>query len=209
MRYILRNIIIIILIGIIGYQYYIYRFSTSSLDDIEIINIDGTDFSVVDRIRDTVYVHVYTEVEKYVPKYITRVDTVKLILPLSIDTAKIFFDYFLKYTYSDTLNLKGLGRGYLTDVITQNRIQSRSIIWDYSIPVSTETIMIKPVPKNTLWVGPDLRIIGGDFINSVGGSALLQSKRDKLYELELGVGANPNGKIRPYIGFGYYWKLTD
>lgn len=205
MRYILRNIIIVILIGIIGYQYYVYSRYTPG----ETIVVDGDEFEVIDRQIDTAYVEVFIEVEKYTPIYITRVDTVEIILPMNTDTLSILGDYFLSYTYIDTLKLEGLGSGYVTDVVTQNRIDTRSVIWDYTIPTRTQTIITKPVPKNDLYIGPTTRMIGGDFISSLGASVLLKSKRDYIYQVETGVGTNSGGKIRPYLGFGYYWKITN
>jgi hypothetical protein len=208
MRYIFRNVVVIILLGIIGYQYYTYNFYPKVFNSNNNGINDITGYSVSNVTRDTIYENIYIEVESYKPQYIVKVDTVTVVLPMDIDSAKIFFDYFLKYTYIDTLNIPGLGLGYLTDIITQNRITERSVIWDYSIPKINQTVYLKPTPRNNLWVGGNVRTIGGDFINSLGGSVLLQTKKDKLYRVGAGVGTNPMAKVRTYMEFEYYWKLN-
>jgi hypothetical protein len=209
MRYIFRNIIVLLLISLVGYQYYIYNISPKFFKGNGVSTITIPGYNTTNTVTDTVYKEIYFEVENYKPIYITRVDTVKLVLPMDVDTTQILFDYFFKYTYIDTLSIPGLGNGYLTDIITQNRIYNRSIIWDYKIPTIIQRVYVTPTPKNNLWIGGNIRTIGGDFINSIGASTLLQTKNNKIYGLDIGIGANPMARVRPYLQFGYYWKITE
>ena len=106
----------------------------------EIINVDGEDFELLKQTVDTVFVDKIVEVKKYVPKYITKVETVRVEVPVDVDSLQIVEDYYSKYIVKDTLDLTyefdptftidslgtkpnpTLGFGILTDTISQNQI---------------------------------------------------------------------------------------
>lgn len=210
----IKNIIIFILIGIVGYQYFLQSRYTPG----EVIDIDGEEFEIIEETPDTVYIETMIEIEKYIPVYQTVIDTFEVVNYIDVDTAEILKDYFRSYTYIDTLELDGLGYGYVTDVITKNRIDNRSVLLDYTIPTITNTIVTRPIPKNEFFIGPEFRAVWGELINSFGGSIILKSKRDYIYKLSTGVGnvqvingtgTSVDSKIRPYLGVGYYWKITN
>ena len=113
-------------------------------EDKEIINVGGKDYELLEQKVDTVVVEKTVKVPTYIPKYITKVETVEVEVPIDIDTLKIVEDYFAKYEVKDTLNLTydfpsgvtdslgnkpnpTLGYGILTDIISQNQIQSRDV----------------------------------------------------------------------------------
>ena len=127
---------------------------------------------------DTVYVEKEVKVTKYVPKYITK-EVIKEVEILSRCRFTIIIkDYFSKVTVKDTLNLtyefptevtdslgqkpdSSLGFGILTDVISQNRIESREIDWFFKIPTVYNTTIVKELPKNEFYYGFGLGVEQG------------------------------------------------
>ena len=191
--------------------------------DKEIVNIDGEDFELVKKEIDTVFVEKEVKVTKYVPKYITKEVIKEVEIPVDVDSLAIIKDYFSKITVKDTLNLtyefptevtdslgakpdSSLGFGILTDVISQNRIESREIDWFFKIPTVYNTTIVKEVPKNEFYYGFGL---GVDQINGFGsfsGNVLLKTKKQNIYGLNIGM-SNQLGEYKPFVGTSLYWKL--
>ena len=50
-----------------------------------------------------------------------------------------------------------------------------------------------------------------DYVSAVGAGLILKTKKDKIYNLNIGVNNRTvdgtNGSFSPYIGFGTYWKI--
>ena len=130
----------------------------SSIDPKDIVKVDGKDYELLEQKIDTVFIEKTIEVPKYVPKYITKVETVTVEVPADVDSLKVVEDYYAKYIIKDTLNLTydfgpeitidsigtkpnpSLGFGYLTDTISQNKILSRKIEWNFQIPTISNTM---------------------------------------------------------------------
>src|SRR6056300_1646669 len=117
-------------------------------DEFEIIQVNGQDYELLSQEIDTVVVEKEVKVTEYVPTTVYRTDTVRVEIPSDVDTTAILEDYFASYTVLDTLKLdydfpdeitdgtgnqppSTLGFGILTDVISQNRIQSRNVTWTF------------------------------------------------------------------------------
>jgi hypothetical protein len=128
-------------------------------------------------------------------------------IPLNIDSLAIITDYFSKYKYTDTLKLEGLGSGYVIDIISENRIQSREIRWDYKIPTILDTRIVKELPKNQVYIGVYSQFDKLNVVNSIGTGFILKTKNDRLYQLNGGISNSINGQINPFIGGGLYWKI--
>lgn len=200
----LKVVLILVLIGIVA----ITQFKSCNPEPPKPIHI-----------IDTLYQKVREEVPVYVPKWRTKIkvetktDTVKL--PAKIDTSSVVEDYYAKYKTIDTLKLtytdsagrkKNFGQGVVTDIISQNRIIERGVIWDYSIPTVRHTIIIPEALRNQLYVGVASGFNKTNFVDNVSGGFLLKTKKQKVYQLSLGLG-NRGGTISPFIGAGIYWKI--
>ena len=148
----------------------------SSVQEKDIVNVDGKDYELLEQKIDTVFIEKTIEVPKYVPKYITKVETVTVEVPADVDSLKVVEDYYAKYIVKDTLNLTydfgpeitidslgtkpnpSLGFGFLTDTISQNKILSRKIEWNFQIPTIYNTKIVKELPKRQFYYG-----VGADF----------------------------------------------
>ena len=214
-----REILILLLIGIILFL----RGCGTDYGDKEIVNIDGEDFELIKKEIDTVYVEKEVKVTKYVPKYITKEVIKEVEIPVDVDSLAIIKDYFSRVTVTDTLNLdydfpkevtdslgqkpaSSLGFGILTDVISQNRIESREIDWFFKIPTVYNTTIVKELPKNEFYYGFG---VGVDQTNGFGNfslNGLLKTKKMNIYGLNLGL-SNQAGQYKPFVGTSLYWKI--
>jgi hypothetical protein len=74
-----------------------------------------------------------------------------------------------------------------------------------------ETTIVKELPKTQLYWGLNSNFNKQDFVSSVGTGLILKTKKDKLYQVNLGVNNQTtdgtNGTLSPYIGAGVYWKI--
>ena len=190
-----------------------------------IVKVDGKDYELLEQKIDTVFIEKTIEVPKYVPKYITKVETVTVEVPADVDSLKVVEDYYAKYIVKDTLNLTydfgpeitidslgtkpnpSLGFGYLTDTISQNKILSRKIEWNFQIPTIYNTKIVKELPKRQFYYGVGADFNKTDFIQSAKFGVLYKDKKDKIFGLNLGV-LNANNNVTPYIGGSLYWKLS-
>jgi hypothetical protein len=212
----IKTILIIILCAISIYQ--LYR-SSAGLDIMDVIDgLDPTEIEVIYKV-DTVYIEteVYTNV--YVPEYITKVDTVEVIIPFNIDTLNIIRDYFSIYEVIDTLNLVyvfpesdklfRLGHGILRDTISENRILSRDILWNYRIPVIQESTTILPKTKSEIYLGGLVGLGGPNVITNIGFSTLVQNRRNDIFQIGFGLQTNVySDKITPYVSGAKYWRIN-
>ena len=197
----------------------------SSTEPKDIVKVDGKDYELLEQKIDTVFIEKTIEVPKYVPKYITKVETVTVEVPADVDSLKVVEDYYAKYIVKDTLNLTydfgpeitidsigtkpnpSLGFGYLTDTISQNKILSRKIEWNFQIPTIYNTKIVKELPKRQFYYGVGADFNKTDFIQSAKFGVLYKDKKDKIFGLNLGV-LNTNNNVTPYIGGSLYWKLS-
>jgi hypothetical protein len=166
---------------------------------------------------DTVYKEVKEEVPVYIPKWRTRVetetDTVEKLV--NVDTTAILKDYYSKYQYIDTVKLtytdtlgvkKKFGHGIITDIVSQNQIIQRGIVWDYKIPYITKTITLQAPPRRQLYIGAGVAFNKVNFVDNVSGGIIYKTKKDKIYQLSVGM-ANQDGAAAPFLGGGIYWKI--
>ena len=214
-----KELLILLLFSIIFFM----RGCDSDYGDKEIINIDGEDFELLEQKTDTIYVEKEVKVTKYVPKYITKEVIKEVEIPIDVDSLAIIKDYFSKITVKDTLNLtyefptevtdslgakpdSSLGVGILTDVISQNRIESREIDWFFRIPTVYNTTIVKELPKTEFYYGFG---VGVDQTNGFGNlslNGLVKTKKQQVYGLNLGL-SNQAGQYKPFIGTSFYWKI--
>jgi len=179
------------------------------------IRIDGKKYEVIKHTIDTVEVEkvkVVTKKGKDIVHEVIDVDTLVLKEMVNVDSAAILKDYLAKIIYKDTLVLDGgLGTIALTDTITKNRILGRT--WDAKVKerIIKEELIVKEPAKAQLYYGLNAGFNKADYVSAVGAGVILKTKKDKIYQLGVGVNNRTtdgtNGSFSPYIGFGTYWKI--
>jgi len=214
-----KEFLILLLVSII----FLMRGCGTDFEDKEIVKVDGKDYELLKQEVDTVYVEKEVKVTKYVPKYITKEVIKEVEIPADVDSLAIVRDYFASYKVTDTLQLdydfptevtdslgnkppSNLGYGILTDVISQNTIQSREIDWFFRIPTVYNTTIVKELPKNEFYYGLG---VGVDQTNGFGNlslNGLLKTKKMNIYGLNIGL-SNQAGEYKPFVGTSLYWKI--
>lgn len=179
------------------------------------IRIDGKKYEVIKHTIDTVEVEkvkVVTKKGKDIVHEVIDVDTLVLKEMVNVDSAAILKDYLAKIIYKDTLVLDGgLGTIALTDTITKNRILGRT--WDAKVKerIIKEELIVKEPAKAQLYYGLNAGFNKADYVSAVGAGVILKTKKDKIYQLGIGVNNRTtdgtNGTFSPYVGFGTYWKI--
>lgn len=194
------KILILILIAVILVMYFT---TPKPVDLTEYIKIDGKEYILLSTKIDTVWIINETEVPVYVPQLVSG-ETVEVLVPVDVDTTAILKKYFAKNIYRDTILLDSVGSVSIKDTISQNMIFSREVIYSYKIPTFTETIIVKDKPKTSFYLG--VGGIASPDMNNIYGSALMRSKKDKLYSFKLGMG---NTESKTFITYGVemHWKL--
>jgi hypothetical protein len=136
----------------------------------------------------------------------------EVIIPAVIDTAALLKDYYSKVLYKDVLILPdSLGTVAVTDTISQNRILGRTFNANVKQRTIKETTIVKELPKTKVFYGLEGGFNKADFVSSVGAGVLINTKKDKIYQLGVGVDNRTtdgtNGSFSPYLRGGVYWKI--
>jgi hypothetical protein len=164
----------------------------------EIDTVDIVKTKVVTKKGDDIYHETIVEKEVFIPAV--------------IDTAALLKDYYSKVLYKDVLVLPdSLGTVAVTDTISQNRILGRTFNANVKQRTIKETTIVKELPKTKVFYGLEGGFNKADFVSSVGAGVLINTKKDKIYQLGLGVDNRTtdgtNGTFSPYIRGGVYWKI--
>jgi hypothetical protein len=177
------------------------------------IRIEGKKYEVIKHDIDTFEV-VKTKVvtKKGEDIYHETIVEKEVIIPAIVDTAALLKDYYSKVLYKDVLVLPdSLGTIAVTDTISQNKIWGRTFDAKVKQREIKETLIVKELPKTQVYYG----LTGGfnkeDVISNVGAGLIIKTKKDKIYNLGVGVANRvtdgTNGTLSPYIGAGVYWKI--
>ena len=131
---------------------------------------------------------------------------------INVDTVALLHDYFAKNIYKDTLHLPdSLGIVSLIDTITQNKILGRTFNASVKQRTIKETMIVKELPKTKVFYGLEGGFNKADFVSSIGMGVLINTKKDKIFQLGLGVNNKTtdgtNGGFTPYVRGGVYWKI--
>ena len=131
--------------------------------------------------RDTVYKEVIKEDIQYVP---TIREVVKeVLIPTEIDTVSILREYYMKYVYTDTIEIDSIGFAYIEDTISQNKFLSRNVSYNYNIPTIidsiTTTITKTLPPKNEFYIGGMLQANKNNI--GLGPNLTMKSKKKNIY----------------------------
>jgi hypothetical protein len=177
------------------------------------IRIEGKKYEVIKHEIDTVDV-IKTKVvtKKGDDIYHETIVEKEVLIPAVIDTAALLKDYYSKVLYKDVLVLPdSLGTVAVTDTISQNRILGRTFNANVKQRTIKETTIVKELPKTKVFYGLEGGFNKADFVSSVGAGVLINTKKDKIYQLGLGVDNRTtdgtNGSFSPYIRGGVYWKI--
>ena len=131
--------------------------------------------------RDTIYKEVIEERINYVPQIKEVIKEVEV--PMVVDTMSILQDYYRKYVYLDTIQIDSIGYAYIQDTITQNKLSSRDLSYNYKIPTIidsiTTTITKIPEPKNEFYVGG--LIYANKNQVGLGANLSLKNKKKNIY----------------------------
>ena len=136
----------------------------------------------------------------------------QVVIPAVIDTMALLKDYYSKVLYKDTLVLPdSLGIVALNDTISQNKILGRTFNASVKQRTIKETMIVKELPKTKVFYGLEGGFNKADFVSSVGAGILINTKKDKIFQLGLGVNNKTtdgtNGGFTPYVRGGVYWKI--
>ena len=177
------------------------------------IRIDGKKYEVIKHEIDTVDI-VKTKIvtKKGEDIYHETIVEKEVIIPAIIDTLALLKDYYSKVLYKDTLVLPdSLGTVSVIDTISQNKILGRTFNASVKQRTIKETTIVKELPKTKIFYGLEGGFNKADFVSSVGAGILINTKKDKIYQLGLGVNNQTidgiNGSFSPYIRGGVYWKI--
>jgi hypothetical protein len=202
----IKNIILVVLILILGYQ-----LKSGKINIGKTIMVEGKAYEVIKEIHDTI------EVPK--TKIVTKKgediyhETIKEVqIPTIVDTQALLHDYFAKNIYNDTLHLPdNLGFVFLTDTITKNKIEGRKFTAKVKERVINNTTIVKELPKTKIFYGIEGGFNKADVVSHLGFGTLINTKSDKIYHLGIGVANRTSdgtsGKLAPYISGGVYWKI--
>jgi len=177
------------------------------------IRIDGKKYEVIKHEIDTVDVIKTKVVTKKGEDIYHEVIVEKEVqIPRVIDTAALLKDYYSKVLYKDVLVLPdSLGTVAVTDTISQNRILGRTFNANVTQRTIKETTIVKEPAKTQLYYGLNAGFNKEDYVSAIGGGVILKTKKDKIYQFNLGVNNRTtdgtNGSFSPYVGFGTYWKI--
>jgi hypothetical protein len=179
------------------------------------IRIDGKKYEVLKHTIDTVEVEKIKTVTKKgedIIHEVIDVDTLVLRELVNVDTAALLKDYLAKVVYKDTLRLDdGLGFVAVTDTIHKNRIDGRTFTANVKERIIKEEMIVKEPARNQLYYGLNAGFNREDYVSAIGAGVILKTKKDKIYQLGLGVNNRTidgtNGSFSPYVGFGTYWKI--
>ena len=177
------------------------------------IRIEGKKYEVIKHEIDTVDV-IKTKVvtKKGDDIYHETIVEKEVVIPAIVDTQALLKDYYSKVLYKDVLVLPdSLGTVAVTDTISQNRILGRTFNANVKQRTIKETTIVKELPKTKVFYGLEGGFNKADFVSSVGAGVLINTKKDKIYQLGVGVDNRTtdgtNGSFSPYVKGGVYWKI--
>lgn len=199
----IKLIIITVLAIIVLFQ----QCGNSDKKNYDIVKIGSKKYELLSHKVDTVYVPSVKIITK--PGETIYIDTTIYVeVPINIDTVAVVRSYYEKNVYKDTLKLDGkLGSINITDTITQNNILSRR--WEAQINQAyiNDVTIVKELPKLQLYGGVYSQLNKADLFKSIGTGLILKDKRDRMYQLNIGVMNEVGTDLTPYIGVGMYWKI--
>jgi len=164
-------------------------------------------------VHDTVPYEVQVEVEVEVPVEVQVEKLVEVPVYQKIDTAEILKVYTAKTEHKDVIKLpNNQGTVAVTDVISENKVVSRTIDSEIKPKTVKDTIYTQEPPKTTYYLGFDGKFDDPNYIKLLGVGFIIKDKKERIYRITGGVENRisidrTTGGFTPYIGGGVYWKI--
>jgi hypothetical protein len=153
------------------------------------------------------------EIPVYLPGELILKDTTIYVTTIEkVDTSAILRDYLVFNKFSDTLKLSNnQGFVYLNQTVNENKIVDRKFSATIKPKIVRETPPPPPPIRNQVFFGINGAVSKEDWVNSIGLGLILKTKKDHLFQVNLGVANRTvdgtTGELRPYVGGGVYWKV--
>lgn len=153
------------------------------------------------------------EIPIYLPGELIIKDTTIYVTTIEkVDTSAILRDYLVFNKFSDTLKLSNnQGFIYLNQTVNGNKIVDRKFSASIKPKIVRETPPPPPPIRNQVFFGINGAVSKEDWVNSIGLGLILKTKKDHLFQVNLGVANRTidgvSGELRPYFGGGVYWKV--
>lgn len=161
------------------------------------------------RVVDTTYVEKTKVIYKKIPITIEQpADTVFLpepmYEPLKEQYLELANDFGKRRIYKDTLVLDSIGHVYVTDSVRYNKLEGRSYLYSYKLPIVAEktTINNHAAPKRQLYIGGGISATKTS-IASLQTGFLYKDRKDRVFGAYAGL--TPAGQLS--IGVQSYWKI--
>jgi len=168
----------------------------------DIIKVDGEKYEVVDKKSDTTYITKDTLIYKKGKDIRVEVE-VPVYIPAQVDTQLILKDFFSKRFYKDTIDLGQNSFVIINDTISENKILSRGFNSSITERIIKDTFFLKELPKRQLFFGLQGGFDKKEIVNYGGLGLLYKDKKDKVFNLGLGINSNK----QPTIMGGVFWKI--
>ncbi len=162
-------------------------------------------------IHDTIGIEVPVEVETIVEVEKPIPYAVHDTIEAKVDTNFIVNQYLnTKNVFTNTYKFdKQQGSITITDTISKNKLIGRK--YTTKITPKVDTLRIPEPFKTKLFYGIEGGFNKNDFVTHIGAGVILNTKKDRLYHLGVGVANRvldgTNGAFTPYVNGGVYWKL--
>lgn len=168
----------------------------------EIIDVNGKKYEVVDKKSDTTYITKDSLIYKKGKDIRVEVE-VPIYIPAQVDTQLILKDFFSKRFYKDTIDLGQNSFVIINDTISENKILSRGFNSSITERIIKDTFFLKELPKRQLFFGLQGGFDKKEIVNYGGLGLLYKDKKDKVFNLGLGINSNK----QPTIMGGVFWKI--
>jgi len=111
-----------------------------------------------------------------------KTDTLETTEYIIADTSLILQEYFAYHYYEDTINVK-YGSVYINDTVTENKIASRRVRTNFSIPVVKETITLRQPKSGIAYLTFGVKGSDQSFLEQTEVGIAWKAKNEKFYEL--------------------------
>lgn len=111
-------------------------------------------------------------------------------------------NYGARNIHRDSVSVDTYGYLVVTDTVQYNKLQNRTYLHNYKLPVVTSTVL--PKPRRQLYIGGGISINNELSLSNVNAGFLYKNRQDQIYGLYTGIDA----EMRPFVGLSAYWKIS-
>ena len=166
--------------------------------------------------RDTVWVHtdstilskpqlIKTEpyavpIDRWNTEYLPDTSSISILIK---QYEAIVRELLAKNIHSDSIKIDSIGHVYITDTVSKNIIQGRSIHYNLHYPVIINTITLPAPKKGQLYIGMGIGGVNQDLINKLNLGLMYKNKQDVMFGPTLSI--EQNGTL--LYGIQAFWKI--